>query len=670
MLVSTDSFTFLFAMQAIVFAILSLVFLVYFRSFKREYVKCWLFSLVALSGYYVLSAALPITDIYIKNNSLLLFYEQVQQTALYLFLAFLLLGLYRTKRKLTKTFVSLAVLLTFFVSLTASIAYLFSEDNAAMYFEVKAQVQSFIFIISFLSASLYLFIDRKPHFSSKLLFAFFLISAIRYLAYVTMTVMTLTAEWLNQLTLLLTYFDIGAHSILGFILLIWIQGDERNISKQSILREQYLGKHDFLTGALNRIAVMNQLTEAITTAKQQSCKLAVFLIDIKQFKFINDTYGLKVGDCILKEVASRLNNSLLRPKAVGRLSGDSFMFVIEYYNEPSVARVPEHLHQIIGRPYQYHDQEAHIQASIGYTSFPEYGDNAEELLQNANLALHHAETNNISTINFESGMQAGGRRLLLKEKELKNAILNDEFVLYYQPQLNLLTNRLEGVEALVRWQHPTKGLLLPGEFLDDIDTLFMNSQFDNYVLSKACSTNARWYEKYKRRVTIAVNITAVEFQDPQFVSNIQTLLRDNNLSPRYLELEITENVVMTDIDTAMTTITSLQSMGIKVSIDDFGTGYSSLAYLRQLPIDKIKIDRSFITEVATNDSDLTIVKSMIKLSHGLGKRVLAEGVENREQLNVLRNMGCDAVQGYLIDKPLPEETFVSYLTKQNTSTKT
>lgn len=192
----------------------------------------------------------------------------------------------------------------------------------------------------------------------------------------------------------------------------------------------------------------------------------------------------------------------------------------------------------------------------------------------------------------------------------------------------------------------------------------MNSEFDNYILNKACSANARWYQKYKRRIAIAVNITAGEFQDPHLVSNIQTLLLEKKLSPKYLELEITENVVMTDIDTAISTITALQNMGIKVSIDDFGTGYSSLAYLRKLPIDTIKIDRSFITEVATNDSDLTIVKTMIKLSHGLGKRVLAEGVENIDQLNILRNLGCDAVQGFFIDKPLPEEKLITYLTRK------
>jgi len=250
----------------------------------------------------------------------------------------------------------------------------------------------------------------------------------------------------------------------------------------------------------------------------------------------------------------------------------------------------------------------HIQASIGFCTFPKDGQNAEDLLQKANLALHHAETNNVPTIAFESGMQAEGKRLLLKEKELKKAISNDEFVLYYQPQLNLRTNRLEGVEALVRWQHPEKGLLSPADFLGDIEALYMNSEFDNYILNKACCASARWYQQFKRRVAIAVNITAVEFQDPQLVTNIQNLLLENNLPSKYLELEITENVVMTDIDTAMNTIITLQNMGIKVSIDDFGTGYSSLAYLRKLPIDKIKIDRSFITEVATNDSDMTIVK--------------------------------------------------------------
>jgi diguanylate cyclase (GGDEF)-like protein len=666
-----DSLAFLFATQAIVFAILSFIFFMYFRAFNREYVKYWLLSLACLSCYYVSSALLDSSGTYKVTSYTQLFYGQIQQVGLYLFLTFLLIGLYSAKavkqldNRIIVTVVSLAVLL----GLGTATLYAFDESNVFNRFYLKVSLQNFIFACFLLTSSFYLFIDRTPYFSSKILFGFFLILGFRYLCYSFISIIALSEYWFNHFTLVVLYFDIGAHSVLGFILLVWMQGAERHIAVNAISRAQYLGKHDSLTGALNRNQVMEKLSETMIVANDKSFQLAIFLIDIKQFKFVNDTYGLKIGDYILGEVAKRLNDSILLPKAVGRLSGDSFMFVIEYQDASTINRVPLHLHQIINRPYRYGKQEIYIKASIGFCTFPEDAQKSEDLLQKANLALHHAETNNIATIAFEPGMQAEGKRMLLKEKELKQAISNDEFVLYYQPQLNLRTNQLEGVEALVRWQHPEKGLLPPARFLNDIDALFMNSEFDNYILNKACSTNARWYQKYKRRIAIAVNITAVEFQEPQLITNIQNLLLVNNLPPQYLELEITENVVMTDIDTAMNTIITLQNMGIKVSIDDFGTGYSSLAYLRKLPIDKIKIDRSFITEVATNDSDLTIVKSMIKLSHGLGKRVLAEGVENKDQLNVLRNLGCDAVQGFFISKPLPEEKLVTYLTRKAPITK-
>jgi len=666
MLGNLDSIAFLFATQAVVFAILSFIFFVYFRALSSEYVKYWLFCLVALTCYYTSSAMLTNHGTYMVSDYLQLFYGQTQKVAFYLFLVCLLLGLYCAKAQKAplKGVIILSLSSAVMVGLSTATFYAFDENSVFNRFYLKVSLQSFIFACCYLGACFYLFIDKKPHFSSKTLFGFCLLVGLRYLFDSFISIVALTEPWFGQLQVFLLYFDIGSHSILGFILLVWMQGAERHVAVHAMSRAQYLGKHDSLTGALNREQVMEKLSEAIVSANDKQYQLAVFLIDIKQFKFVNDTYGLKTGDFILGEIATRLNNSILLPTAVGRLSGDSFMFVIEFNDVVTIKGVPGHLHEIINRAYPFGGQEVSIQASVGYCTYPDDGKNAEDLLQHANLALHHAETNNIATISFESGMQAEGRRLVLREKELQAAIRNDEFVLYYQPQLNLLTNRLEGVEALVRWQHPTKGLLSPANFLGDIDALFMNSQFDNYILTKACNANARWYQQFKRRIAIAVNITAVEFQDPQLVTKIQTLLLNNNLPPKYLELEITENVVMTDITTALNTIVSLQSMGIKVSIDDFGTGYSSLAYLRKLPIDKIKIDRSFISEVATNDSDLTIVKSMIELSHGLGKRVLAEGVENLDQLKVLRNLGCDAVQGYFIDKPLPEEQLLKYLARK------
>jgi len=667
MLENLDSIAFLFTTQAIVFAILSFVFFMYFRAFSRDYVKYWLFSLSALSCYYASGAMLQGNDSDFFTRAIALFYAQVQQSAFYLFLVLLLLGLYSAKKqKQVNVTVSIpACSAAIILGVTAATLFAFNENNSNHYFYLNVGLQSFVFSCAFLTASFTLYRDKTPHFSSQILLGYCLILGLRYSLHFFISILAYSEPWFNQLQMFLLYFDVGAHSVLGFILLIWMQGVERHVAVHAISKAQYLGKHDSLTGALNREQVMAKLSEAMIFADEKKYQLAIFLIDIKQFKFINDSYGLKTGDHILGEIAQRLNNSILSPKAVGRLSGDSFMFVIESSQPAFIERVPEHLHQLIKQVFHFNNQDIHIQASVGYCTYPADGDNAEDLLHNANLALHHAETNNIATTVFGSGLQAEGRRLLLVEKALKAALANDEFVLYYQPQLNLFTNRLEGVEALVRWQHPEKGLLPPADFLADIDALNMNSEFDNYILTKACQANARWHQKYKRRVTIAVNITAIEFQDPQLVANIQSLILTYNLQPRYLELEITENVVMTDINTAMNTIVSLQNMGIKVSIDDFGTGYSSLAYLRKLPIDKIKIDRSFINEVASNDSDMTIVKSMIDLSHGLGKRVLAEGVETVEQLNVLRNLGCDAVQGYFINKPLPEEKLAHYLVRKS-----
>jgi len=425
-------------------------------------------------------------------------------------------------------------------------------------------------------------------------------------------------------------------------------------------KAQYLGKHDSLTGALNRQQVMEKLPLIIQKSESSQRNLAVFLLDIKRFKFVNDTYGLKVGDAILGEIASRLDGSIFLPQVIGRLSGDSFVFVIDGVDEKQQVAAIDHLHGLINRAYYIKQHKVLLQCSIGYCLYPQDGMLAEDLLQKANLALAQAESQNIATVKYIEGMQSHGRRLLAMEKEIRNGFEKHEFVLYYQPQLNLLNNRIEGFEALVRWQHPNRGLLQPADFLPDIESLNLFSDLDSYVLEEACQGIARWYKAYNRRVTVAVNITAVEFQDPKLIENIQALLFKYQIPPRCLDLEITENVVITEMKTAMNTIVTLQNMGIKVSIDDFGTGYSSLAYLRKLPIDKIKIDKSFIEEVESNDSDFTIVKSMVELSHGLGKRVLAEGVETEEQLRLLRNIGCDAVQGYYVSKPVPENDLKKY----------
>ncbi|MDO6444888.1 bifunctional diguanylate cyclase/phosphodiesterase [Colwellia sp. 1_MG-2023] len=657
---------FLFSIETVVYSFLTYLLYSFYQGFGRRYVKYWTLSLACLSVQHLaisIQHLLPQYDDLSPGQILLTCIIQVNQ---YLFIWLFFIGLYYTNKhlKYSNRFVKKTIFVPILLGIFVSLLFAFDEQAVFNRFYLRESLADFIFAGIFMFIFFFVFNLKKLHFSGTILLFYSALMCFRYLLFSFLSVGFLTEPWLQEFAAILVYFDFGAKVTLGFLLLVWMQGAERSVAEVAINRAQYLDKHDLLTGALNREQVIEKLPLAIEQAVANNQKLAVYLIDIKRFKFINDTYGLKVGDLILGQIAVRLSESILLPLVVGRLSGDSFVFAIEIIDDSQQEKAAQHLHDLISRPYLVNNQEVPLQCSVGYCLSPQDSNEAEDLLKKANSALFHAESQKIPSVKYESGMQSHGRHLLAVEKEIRKGLLNQEFILYYQPQLNLLTNRIEGVEALVRWQHPEKGFLSPDKFLPDFDALGLNGELDNYVLDLACKTNAHWYKKYKRRVAIAVNMTAVEFQDPKLVSKIQMLLFKYDIPSSYLELEITENVVITDISVAMDTIVVLQNMGIKVSIDDFGTGYSSLAYLRQLPIDKIKIDRSFITEFSTNDSDLTIVTSMIKLSHGLGKRVLAEGVETLEQLNLLRKLGCDAVQGYFINPPLPAEKIEDYLTRK------
>jgi len=656
----------IYSVETLIFSLLALLLLAYYRGLGRQYVKFWMLSLSALALNQLTLAGQNIFTEQAVGSLMEITIALVRQISNYLFLLFFMFGIYSATKqeKILPKVVVIGVVAAISIGCAATLLYGFDANSVFNRFYLRESLAAFIFGAGFIAAACYLYSANITHFSGKILFVYCILVGIRYVAYSFASIIALTEDWFRHLTQWLIYVDIGINTLLGFIVLIWMQGAERYVAATAINRAKYLGKHDSLTGVLNREQVLEKLTNEMKSAELKTQKLCVFLLDIKRFKFINDTYGLKVGDIILGEIARRLNQSLLKPKVVGRLSGDSFMYVIDFSNEQQQITAAEHLHALIAKPYQAEQQEVHLQCSLGYCDFPADAEHADDLLQKANLALFHAESQNIQTVKFEVGMQSHGRHLLAMEKEIRRAFANEEFILHFQPQLNLKSNRLEGAEVLVRWQHPEQGLLAPGQFFDDIEALNLFSELDNYVLEKTCQTIEKWYQTYKRRVPLAINITAVEFQAHNFIRNIQNLLIKYQIPPIYLELEVTENIVITDIELVMKTIIVLQNMGIKVSIDDFGTGYSSLAYLRRLPIDKIKIDRSFIQEVASNDSDLTIVKTMVELSHGLGKRVLAEGVETKEQLQLLRNIGCDAAQGYFISKPIGEEEFTKYLKRK------
>ncbi|QOL25998.1 EAL domain-containing protein [Thalassotalea sp. LPB0316] len=657
----------LYFVETMVLMILAFFLFMFYRGFGRTYVKLWVIALGWLVVNRLVLLLMIFLDITKATDPILIGLTFLNKLSFNLSTLMLFWAIYKAvsgsdiiPRRLWGT-IFLVTLFTFFSVI------LFAFDDYATFnrLYLRESLNAFIVGCGFLASSFWLFNQPKSFFASRIFMWLFLALGFRFVSYSLASVMLLGTDYFGDIVRAILVFDSGAYAVLGYAMLIWMQGAERNIAITAINRAQYLGKHDQLTGALNREQVLEKLPFAMEKSQQSGARLAIYLIDIKRFKFINDTYGLSAGDYILAQVAIRLSQSVLLPDVVGRLSGDSFVFAIEIHELSQLSKAADHIHDIISAPYEYQEHNIELKASVGYSLYPDHGDDEEDLLKKANLALFHAETESIASVQYIEGMQAKGRELMAIEKELNHAFENNEFILYFQPQLNLYSNKLEGVEALVRWQHPEKGLLAPGQFLDKIEQLSMNRELDHYVLELSAQKIQHWLKEFKRRVTIAVNVTSVEFQDPQFVGYIQSLLYQYQIPPSSIELEITENVVINDIESVMDTIIKLQNLGIRVSIDDFGTGYSSLAYLRKLPIDKIKIDRSFIQEVANNDSDVTIVKSMIKLSHGLGKRVLAEGVEDANQLQLLRKLGCDAVQGYYIAKPLPEEELTKFLSRRD-----
>ncbi|MDP5144359.1 putative bifunctional diguanylate cyclase/phosphodiesterase [Rheinheimera baltica] len=451
----------------------------------------------------------------------------------------------------------------------------------------------------------------------------------------------------------------------GLALLIWLHEHERTANLQLTEKTRYLNRYDQLTGALNRDAFLVQLQERLQIASEKP--LHVLMLGLDKFKTINESVGLKQGDILLRQLNKRFEGSILKPALIARTGGDIFALALNDINsETQLQFALRHLQQLVQKSFELAGEQLQLSCTIGISSAPEDAVSAESLLQKANIAFHQAKRLQSQNLAYRAGMEDETARLISWESELLAAMQKNEFVLYFQPQINLRSNQLDAFEVLVRWQHPQKGFLMPGQFLSFVEQLGFSRQLDFWILQRAIQTISEW-RQLGLHVPLAVNMSPLHFQQDGLKQKIQELLMQYKVSPELLELEITENTAMHDMEKGSNHVMELQQMGIRVSIDDFGTGYSSLAYLRRMPIDKIKIDRSFVMDMAGNDSDMMIVKTMIKLAHGLGKRILAEGVETSIQLDLLKSMSCDAVQGYHFSKPLTESDAIIYCKRQLSS---
>jgi diguanylate cyclase (GGDEF)-like protein/PAS domain S-box-containing protein len=426
---------------------------------------------------------------------------------------------------------------------------------------------------------------------------------------------------------------------------------------------EYHAGHDILTGLPNRALLQDRLNQAIAYASRYSYPVWVLFLDLDHFKYVNDSLGHKAGDQVLKVIAARLQSAVREADTVARLGGDEFVMVLpERIDERLATGVVQRIMESIEQPLTAEGHEFFLGCSIGVAVYPGDGEDPETLVKNADIAMYRAKETGRN--NFQFYTAAMNERLLERlriESDLRNALERGEFVLHYQPQIDMHTGRTVGMEALIRWNHPTLGMLSPVRFIGQAEETGLIVPIGDWVLRTACAQAAAWREAGLGDLRIAVNLSARQFGQHDLTQSIATTLRETGLPPHLLELELTESLVMTDIDHAVALLGELKVLGILLALDDFGTGHSSLLYLKRLPIDTLKIDQSFVRDIAHVPDDAAIVVSIISLAHNLKRQVIAEGVETREQLDYLERHGCREMQGYYFSKPVPADEFEQLL---------
>jgi diguanylate cyclase (GGDEF)-like protein len=437
-------------------------------------------------------------------------------------------------------------------------------------------------------------------------------------------------------------------------------------------RAEEAAYYDTLTGLPNRTLFQERLPHALALAERSEQMLAVMLLDLDRFKTINETLGHGVGDRLLHEVAERLTGCVRRSDTVARFAGDEFALLLMQITRPDdvvkIARrtedaveVAQSILRVLEPPFVSGQHELYLTASIGIGLYPDDGKDSQTLLKNAVSALNRAKEQGGNSYQFYTAdMNAKALKRLALENSLRHALERDEFVLHYQPQVNISSGQIVGVEALVRWQHPELGLVCPSDFIPLAEDTGLIVPIGEWVLRTACAQNKRWQEEGWPSMRVSVNLSARQFQQLQLVEIIAEILLETGLAPEQLELELTESAIMKNAEIAIETLRRIKKSGVQIAIDDFGTGYSSLSYLKRLPIDVLKIDRSFVCESTTAPDDAAIVMAIIGLAHNLNLKVIAEGVETEEQLAFLRLLKCDEMQGYLCSQPLAAPAFKEF----------
>ena len=448
--------------------------------------------------------------------------------------------------------------------------------------------------------------------------------------------------------------------------------------KQAEEEIRLLAFYDSLTGLANRALFMDRLEQAIASAGRTRQKFALLFLDLDQFKLINDTLGHQIGDLLLKQVAARLKTNIRKSdtaaapgmdspdSVIARLGGDEFTVLLSNIDEPeSAARVAARLIREIADTYHLEGHDVAMTTSVGISVFPADGTESSTLLKNADSAMYHAKKNGRNNYQFymESLNRAATERFSM-ERDLNKALENEEFVLFYQPQVDLASRRIVGAEALIRWIHPLKGMIAPDTFIPIAEESGQIIDINRWVLQAACNQKRDWLHAGLKAIRVAVNLSGYKLSSQNIIGTIKEALGKDSADYQNLELEITENVLMQETRETLSTLKQIKALKLRIALDDFGTGYSSLSYLTSFPVDVIKIDRSFVMGCITEPKNLIIIKAIIAMGHSMDKRIVAEGIETEEQFSLMKALDCDEGQGYFLKHPVPAADFAEFLAKE------
>jgi diguanylate cyclase (GGDEF)-like protein/PAS domain S-box-containing protein len=430
------------------------------------------------------------------------------------------------------------------------------------------------------------------------------------------------------------------------------------------MKMAHLAQHDFLTNLPNRVLLNDRIAQAIVQAERRGTQVAVLFLDLDNFKHINDSLGHEIGDKLLQSVAQRLSACVRGSDTVSRQGGDEFVVLVteDKYVENATLTADKILNALAVSHFVA-GHELHVTTSIGISAYPADAQDAETLIKNADTAMYQAKEKGRNNYQFfKSGMNVRAVERQVMETHLRHALTRQEFVLHYQPKINLASGMITGAEALLRWMHPEWGMVLPERFVPIAEDCGLIVPIGHWVLREACAQAKRWQDAGLQPASVAVNISALEFRHKNFIANVRSILSETGLKPSCLQLEITESVLMRDAESSTAILQQLKTMGVQLAVDDFGTGYSSLSYLKQFPIDVLKIDQSFVQDIgSTHYNDGVIVSAVIAMGTSLKQRVVAEGVEEEVQLAFLKEQNCEEGQGYFFSRPLGAEQFAALL---------